>query len=111
MFADWLNAKAANTGDITAEVLIWGVVAQVLTVSIATILLVLLEGPYPLFWGAHFRHSVFVDIFGFLFLLGASVGGHISHSLEYAAAQAAAAVVANASVLWFARLRSRRVAA
>ena len=111
VFADWLNEKAANTSDVTAEVVLWGVVAQLITVSVATILVTLLEGPHRGFWEAHFRYSVLVYGFGLLLLLGGLGGSHISHLLAYGAAQAAAAVATNAGVLGIAQRMSRRVAA
>lgn len=110
VFADWLNDKAANTGDITGEVVAWGVVAQLVTVSITTILLVLLEGPYRGLWGAHSRQSVFVYAFGLIFLLAALNGGHTGHLFAYADAQAVAALIANVGVLGLVQRMSRRVA-
>src|SRR5579859_3853557 len=99
LFADWLNDKAANTGDVTGEVLAWGLVAQLVTVSVMTILVVLLEGSPSRLWRAHSRQSVLVYVFAIIFLLVALNGGHTGHLFAYIDAQAVAALGANAGVL------------
>jgi len=99
--SDWLISNFSSSDDISAAVVLWGVLAEVLAVGAATIALARAEKIRPPILPSHLRHSLLLY---FLVLSAVAIlpdAGHTSHLFQYYLALAVAGLATNAGVLRF----------